>query len=268
VDAPTGITSGMPKVDSVTGGWQPSDLIILAARPGMGKTALALAWIQSAAEDGTPVLFFSMEMSKEQCFGRMVGRATRIQHKAFRGHMSDEEKERLMSNSASDLLELPIFVDDTPAQNINTMRAKAKLWSAQHPSGLIVADYLQLANAGRDNKVHDVTDVSEGFKAMAKENNVPVIALSQLSRKVEERAVKVPMLSDLRESGGIEQAADAVLFIYRPSYYGLEQDPQGNHVLPNYAELDFAKHRNGALDTLALSFYGEHMDWRDETKYQ
>lgn len=255
----SGVQSGFTELDRITSGWQKSDLIIVAARPGMGKTAFVLSLTRNAAISfKKPVAVFSLEMSSVQLVQRMISSETAISSEKLRkGALENEEWQNLVSMTGK-LSEAPIYIDDTPALSIFDLRSKCRRLKAMHDVQLIIIDYLQLMRADVDsksgNREQEISAISRSLKAIAKELNVPIIALSQLSRAVETRGTsKRPQLSDLRESGAIEQDADMVLFIYRPEYYGLEYDEQNNPT-KGMAELIIAKHRNGALDTVKLKF--------------
>ncbi|TAH43762.1 MAG: replicative DNA helicase [Bacteroidetes bacterium] len=255
----SGVQSGFTGLDRITSGWQKSDLIIIAARPGMGKTALVLSLTRNAAISfERPVAVFSLEMSSVQLVQRMISSETAIpSDKLRKGDLDKAEWNNLFSLTVK-LSAAPIYIDDTPALSIFDLRSKCRRLKAQHNVELIIIDYLQLMRAEVDtksgNREQEISMISRSLKAIAKELNVPIIALSQLSRAVETRgSSKRPQLSDLRESGAIEQDADMVLFIYRPEYYGLEFD-ENNMSTKGIAELIIAKHRNGALDTVKLKF--------------
>ena len=255
----TGVPSGFTNLDRVTSGWQPSDLIIVAARPGMGKTSYTLALARNAAmEFNKGVAFFSLEMSSVQLVQRLISMEAEIPGSKLRnGQLEDYEWQQL--NSAIEKLgEAPIFIDDTPGINVFELRAKCRRLKMQHDIQMVIIDYLQLMTGGGDNKngnrEQEISMISRSLKGLAKELNVPVIALSQLSRAVETRGgAKRPQLSDLRESGAIEQDADIVSFIYRPEYYQILEDEEGNS-LKDVGEIIIAKHRNGALETVKLKF--------------
>jgi len=239
----------------MTGGWQNSDMVIIAARPGMGKTAFTLSLAKNAAEYGKGVAIFSLEMANKQLVQRLISMEAHINGKSLRnGKMSDDEWKRL-HDAVNTLSDMPIFIDDTPAINIFELRAKCRRLKKNHDISMIVIDYLQLMSAGvknGGNREQEISSISRALKGLAKELNVPVIALSQLSRAVETRGGdKKPVLSDLRESGAIEQDADIVTFIYRPGYYEMENDFDTPKDL---AEIIIAKHRNGALGTVELKF--------------
>ncbi len=255
----SGVQSGFTNLDRITSGWQKSDLVIIAARPGMGKTAFVLSLTRNAAINfKRPVAVFSLEMSSIQLVQRMISSETAIpSDKLRKGDLDQAEWNNLVSMTGK-LSDAPIFIDDTPALSIFDLRSKCRRLKAQHNIDLIIIDYLQLMRAEVDhrggNREQEISLISRSLKAIAKELNVPIIALSQLSRAVETRgSSKRPQLSDLRESGAIEQDADMVLFIYRPEYYGLEYDEE-NISTKGVAELIIAKHRNGALDTVKLKF--------------
>lgn len=256
----SGVQSGFTSLDRITSGWQKSDLIIIAARPGMGKTALVLSLTRNAAIGfKRPVAVFSLEMSSVQLVQRMISSETGIPSEKLRKGSLDKTEWNNLVSLTGDLSAAPIYIDDTPALSIFDLRSKCRRLKAQHNVELIIIDYLQLMRAEVDtksgNREQEISMISRSLKAIAKELNVPIIALSQLSRAVETRTAssKRPQLSDLRESGAIEQDADMVLFIYRPEYYGLDYD-ENNMPTKGTAELIIAKHRNGALDTVKLKF--------------
>jgi replicative DNA helicase len=257
----TGVPTGFVELDRLTSGWQPSDLIIVAARPGMGKTSFTLALARNAALDfGKPVAFFSLEMSNLQLVQRLISLESEISGSKLRnGKLEDYEWQQLHS-SIEKMSDMKIFIDDTPGINIFELRAKCRRLKMQHDIQMIIIDYLQLMTGGGENKGNreqEISMISRSLKGLAKELSVPVIALSQLSRAVETRGgAKRPQLSDLRESGAIEQDADIVSFIYRPEYYQILEDEEGNS-LKNVAEIIVAKHRNGATDTVKLKFISE-----------
>ncbi len=257
-DGLTGVPTGFTDLDRLTSGWQSSDLIIVAARPGMGKTSFTLALAKNAAMDfEKPVALFSLEMSNVQLVQRLISLEAEIPGSKMRnGNLEDYEWQQLHS-AIEKMSEVPIFIDDTPGINIFELRAKCRRLKMQHDIQMVVIDYLQLMTGKTDkggNREQEISGISRALKGLAKELNVPVIALSQLSRAVESRGgSKRPMLSDLRESGAIEQDADIVSFIYRPEYYGILEDEEGNS-LKGTAEIIVAKHRNGALDTVKLKW--------------
>lgn len=255
----TGVPTGFNDLDKVTSGWQKSDLVILAARPGMGKTAFVLSMARNAAVDfKQSIAFFSLEMSSSQLVTRLVAAEAELDiSKLRKGNLSKEEWEQLYSKVKT-LEDAPIFIDDTPAINILELRAKCRKLKQQHDVKLIIIDYLQLMSGGdKENKFgggsreQEISTISRGLKRIAKELNVPVIALSQLNRSVENRGGdKIPQLSDLRESGAIEQDADMVMFIYRSQYYNKTQETENKE----HATLKIAKHRNGELTDVQLRF--------------
>lgn len=259
----SGVPSGFHKLDKLTSGWQPSDLIIIAARPGMGKTALTLSMARNIAVDhNIPVAFFSLEMSSVQLITRLISSETHLNSEKLRtGNLEKYEWEQL-NVKVKGLEKAPLFIDDTPSLSIFDLRAKARRLSSQHGIKLIVVDYLQLMTAGGSqkggNREQEISTISRNLKALAKELNIPVIALSQLSRAVETRGgSKRPLLSDLRESGAIEQDADIVSFIYRPEYYKIDEWDDDEHTpTAGQAEFIVAKHRNGGLDEIRLKFIG------------
>ena len=258
----SGIPSGFTKVDELTAGWQPTDLIIVAARPAMGKTAFTLSMARNIAVNSKiPVAFFSLEMSSIQLITRLIASETGISSDKLRtGKLNVEDFERL-NTKTQELLEAPLYIDDTPSLSIFDLRAQARRMVSKYGVKIIFIDYLQLmtantTNKGAGNREQEISTISRNLKALAKELNLPVIALSQLSRNVESRpGHKRPQLSDLRESGAIEQDADIVTFLYRPSYYNLETwDDSAQTPTENQAEFIVAKHRNGGLDNIRLQF--------------
>lgn len=253
-----GVPSGFTELDRITAGWQKSDLVVLAARPGMGKTAFVLSMARNAAvRFNRPVAIFSLEMSSLQLVNRLIASEAELDaEKLKKGNLADHEWEQLNAK-VKDLATAPLFIDDTPALSIFELRAKCRRLKAQHDVQMIIIDYLQLMTAGGDgrgNREQEISSISRSLKSIAKELEVPVIALSQLSRAVETRGgEKRPQLSDLRESGAIEQDADMVIFIYRPEYYGLTEDASGQQVT-GMGYIIVAKHRNGALGDVPLRF--------------
>jgi replicative DNA helicase len=260
----SGIPSGFTKLDRLTSGWQESDLIIVAARPGMGKTALTLSMARNiAVNNNIPVAFFSLEMSSVQLITRLISSETGLSSEKLRtGKLEKHEWEQL-NVKVKTLEKAPLFIDDTPSLSIFDLRAKARRLASQYGIKLIVIDYLQLMTAGGSqkgggNREQEISTISRNLKALAKELSIPVIALSQLSRAVETRGgSKRPLLSDLRESGAIEQDADIVSFIYRPEYYKIDEWDDDDHTpTEGQAEFIVAKHRNGGLDSIRLKFIG------------
>lgn len=277
----SGVPSGFNKLDQLTSGWQQSDLIILAARPGMGKTAFVMSMAKNMAIDfNIPVAIFSLEMSSVQLITRMISSETGISSDKLRkGNLETYEWEAL-NVKVKNLSKAPIFIDDTPSLSVFDLRAKARRLVSQHGVKMVIIDYLQLMTAGSNtkgtgNREQEISMISRNLKALAKELSVPVIALSQLSRAVETRGgSKRPLLSDLRESGAIEQDADIVSFIYRPEYYGLtEWDDEERTPCEGQAEFIVAKHRNGGLENIKIKFIGRlakftDMDEGFETEFQ
>ena len=257
----TGVPSGFASLDKLTYGWQQTDLIVLAARPSVGKTAFALNLARNAAlhpTKPTTVAFFSLEMSAGQLVQRILSAESEIWlEKIARGKLEEHEMKQLYARGIQRLAKAPIFIDDTPALNIFELRAKCRRLKNKHNIGLVLIDYLQLMSGTSDNKnsnrEQEISNISRNLKALAKELNIPIVALSQLSREVEKRkeGAKIPQLSDLRESGAIEQDADMVMFLYRPEYYDITANEMGES---NKGEthIRIAKHRNGALDTIKL----------------
>jgi replicative DNA helicase len=257
----SGVPSGFTKLDKVTNGFQPTDLIIIAARPSVGKTAFALNLARNAAmhpTKPTAVGVFSLEMSNAQLVQRLLSAQSGIMmEKISRGQMADYEMEQLYAKGVKALTDAPIYLDDTPSLNIFELRAKVRRMVSQHKVGMIIIDYLQLMTGGGENRnmnrEQEISGISRALKGLAKELNIPVIALSQLNRAVEGRKEgnKIPQLSDLRESGAIEQDADMVVFLYRPEYYEITQNEHGESN-KGTTVVKIAKHRNGALETINL----------------
>ena len=259
-DGVTGTPTGFSELDALTGGWQRSDLIILAARPGMGKTAFSLALAKNAAlQYGRAVAFFTLEMSSLQLVQRLIAMEANLDNQKLRNAKLDDHDWIKLHQALERLGEAKMFIDETPALNVFELRAKCRRLKTNHDIDLIVIDYLQLMSASgkdnRGNREQEISSISRALKGLAKELNVPVIALSQLSRAVETRGTKRPVLSDLRESGAIEQDADIVTFLYRPDYYDGEADPM---LPPGLTEVIVSKHRNGALKTVNLRFVKEY----------
>jgi replicative DNA helicase len=258
-DEISGVPSGFTSLDRITYGWQPTDLIILAARPSVGKTAFALNLARNAAMHPTKpqaVGFFSLEMSAAQLVQRILSAESEIKmEKISRGKLEDYEYQQLHSKGIKKLETAPIYIDDTAALNIFEFRAKARRLVNKHNVKIIIIDYLQLMSGSGDrnsNREQEISNISRSLKALAKELNIPIIALSQLSRAVETRKEsKMPQLSDLRESGAIEQDADMVMFIYRPEYYEVMSNEMGEST-QGETHIRIAKHRNGSLDLVKL----------------
>jgi len=274
------VPSGFTDLDRITSGWQRSDLIIIAARPGMGKTAFVLSLARNAAvRFKKPVAFFSLEMSSVQLVNRLISSETEISsEKLRRGDLNPVEWQQLNSKIA-ELTKAPIYIDDTPALNIFELRAKCRRLRAEKNIEMIVIDYLQLMGSEGNNRngtrEQEISQISRSLKSLSKELNIQILALSQLSRAVETRgASKRPQLSDLRESGAIEQDADMVMFIYRPEYYNILETENGDSAV-NLAQIIVAKNRNGALKDVNLKFishltrftdFEQHFDFADETE--
>ena len=260
----TGLSTGYTKLDDYTSGWQPSDLVIIAGRPAMGKTSFALSLAKNIAVDlQEPIAFFSLEMSNVQLVNRLISNVCEISgKKILNGQLDDEEWSRL-DKSISALQNAPIYIDDTPGMSIFELRTKARRLVREKGVKIIMIDYLQLMNASGarfGSRQEEVSTISRSLKGLAKELNIPVLALSQLNRTVESRdglEGKRPQLSDLRESGAIEQDADMVLFVHRPEYYRLFQDEKGND-LRGKAQIIIAKHRKGSTGDVLLNFKGEY----------
>ncbi|MSS70148.1 MAG: replicative DNA helicase [Candidatus Latescibacteria bacterium] len=266
----SGLTTGYRELDELTAGLQPSDLIIVAGRPSMGKTAFGLCVARNVAvKEKVPVGVFSLEMSEQQIAQRLLCAESRVDsHRLRTGRLSDDEWMRLAAWS-SKLVEAPIFIDDTPGISVLEMRAKARRLKAEHGVGLIIVDYLQLVTTHDriDNREQEIAKISRSLKALAKELNTPMIACAQLSRAVETRGGdKRPILSDLRESGSIEQDADVVMFLYRPEVYGVKDD-QGNEQ-EGVAEVIIGKQRNGPLGSVFLTWLSEYGRFEDPEMYR
>lgn len=274
-----GVTSGLKNLDDYLGGFHNSDLIILAGRPSMGKTALATSLAFNSAKahlekrvEGAGVLFFSLEMSAEQLATRLLSAEAQVaSEKIRRGELNNDSFERFIEISRN-LENMNLFIDDTPALSVSSLRTRARRLKRQHDIGFIIIDYLQLLTTGRhggDNRVNEISEISRSLKAIAKELNVPIIALSQLSRAVEQRDDKRPQLADLRESGSIEQDADVVMFVFREEYYLSRKEPDQEDVkkytewseklqkVANTAEVIIGKQRHGPVGTVRLHFDGK-----------
>ncbi|NOZ47265.1 MAG: replicative DNA helicase [Chlorobi bacterium] len=271
-DGLSGVPSGFSGIDRITSGWQKSDLVIIAGRPSMGKTAFVLTMARNMAVDyNKSVAIFSLEMSSIQLVNRLIVSETELaSEKIKNGRLENYEWEQL-DYKIKKLVDAPVYIDDTPAISIFEVRAKARRLKAKNDIQLIVIDYLQLMTMGGDSRgssrEQEVSTISRSLKAIAKELNIPIVALSQLNRSVETRGGdKRPQLSDLRESGAIEQDADMVLFVHRPEYYRIDVDEDGNS-LKGIAELIIAKHRNGAVGSVKLKFQSEFAKFSDLDTY-
>jgi len=260
-----GVPTGFRDLDKILAGLQRSDLFILAARPSMGKTALALNLAHNVAtKSGEPVLLFSLEMSKEQLVDRLLAMESGVDAWALRtGNLTDSDFEKI-GQAMGTLGEAPIFIDDSPGITVSDLRTKSRREAHKRPIGLIIIDYLQLMSGGgrynEGNRVQEISEISRGIKGIARELNVPVIALSQLSRSVESRSPQIPQLADLRESGSIEQDADVVAFMYREDYYKPDTERR------NITDILIKKHRNGPVGTVELYFDKEHQRFRSLDK--
>ncbi len=252
-EAITGVPTGFIDFDKMTAGFQPADLIILAGRPSMGKTALALNMAQHAAlRAQTSVALFSLEMSAEQLVMRMLTSEARVDASRLRGGFLKDSDWPKLAKAAGALAEAPVYIDDTGALTILEMRAKSRRLQAEKGLGLIIVDYLQLMHGRAESREREISEISRGLKALAKELSIPVMALSQLNRSLEQRQDKRPMLSDLRESGAIEQDADVICFVYRDEYYNEESEQKGE------AEIIIGKQRNGPTGTVHVRFMNEY----------
>ena len=254
------VPTGFPDLDQLLGGLQRADLIILAARPSLGKSTLALDIARNASSHGTIVGIFSLEMSREQLAYRLISAEAQVDSHRLRMNVITEREQQRVINAVGALSDLPIFIDDSPLQTIVEIRSKARRLHLERGLDLLVVDYIQLMQGGsrQDNRVQEMSDISRALKGMARDLNVPVLAISQLSRAVEQRTSHRPQLSDLRDSGSIEQDADVVAFIYRDDVYVTEEEWGRQHPTESYpkniAEIIVAKHRNGPLGTLNLFF--------------
>ncbi|MDX2190371.1 MAG: replicative DNA helicase [Bacteroidota bacterium] len=268
-DGLTGVPSGFTALDRLTSGWQKSDLVIIAARPAMGKTAFVLSTIRNAAVDhGKACVIFSLEMSSVQLMLRLISAESEIESEKIKKGTLEEYQWVQMTQKVTKLSNSKLFIDDTPALSVLELRAKCRRLKAQHNIELIVIDYLQLMHAdsvgkGSGNREQEIAYISRSLKGLAKELEVPVIALSQLSRATETRGgSKIPQLSDLRESGSIEQDADMVMFLYRPEYYGLTEDEDGTPA-QGVGHVIVAKHRNGPVDKVKLRYISKFTKFAD-----
>lgn len=265
-DGLSGVPSGFTAIDRITSGWQKTDLVIVAARPSMGKTAFVLSMARNmAVEHNKSVAVFSLEMSSIQLVNRLIAAETELGNDKLKtGRLENYEWEHL-NRKISALENAPVFIDDTPALSIFEFRAKCRRLKMQHDIQVVIVDYLQLMTSGmegRGSREQEVSTISRSLKAIAKELDIPILALSQLNRSVESREGKRPQLSDLRESGAIEQDADIVMFIHRPEYFGITEDESGNSLL-GMAEIIIAKHRNGATGDVHLAFKKELAKFSD-----
>jgi replicative DNA helicase len=273
-DHVTGVPTGYLDLDRMTAGFQPGDLIIIAGRPSMGKTAFALNVAQHAAihaDPLRPVVVFSLEMSKEQLVMRLLCSEARVDASRIRtGNLTDGDWPRL-TKGADRLSKASVFIDDTPAITVLEMRSKARRLKAEHNIGMVVVDYLQLMR-GRENsesRQQEISDISRSLKALAKELSIPVVALSQLNRSLESRTDKRPMMSDLRESGAIEQDADVIMFVYREAVYCekcKKRDGSCDEDHEKAAEIIIGKQRNGPIGTVNLTFMGEYTKFENAAK--
>ena len=265
----TGVTTGYTELDEITAGLQSSDMIILASRPSMGKTALTLCMARNAAVKGsTPVLYFSLEMSTQQLALRLLCAEARVNsHRLRTGNLSDFELDKLV-NWTGKLSEAPLYIDDTPAISVMELRAKARRAKSEYNIGLIIVDYLQLMTTSENfgSREQEIANISRSLKALAKELDIPLIACAQLSRAVESRTDKRPQLSDLRESGSLEQDADVVMFLFRPEVYGIV-DEEGN-TQEGEAEIILGKQRNGPIGSVFLTFLSECLCFEEPEIYR
>lgn len=264
-DLVTGVTTGFYNLDKMTAGLQPTDLIIIAARPSMGKTAFTLNLaVNAALESDTPVVFYSLEMGMDQLMVRMLATVAGVDMNKLRtGRGIDNDDWGRLHYAADVLGKAPIYIDDSPSLSTLDLRARTRRLKAEKNIGMVVVDYLQLMRSSRktDSRELEISDISRNLKALAKELHIPVVALSQLNRKVEERADKRPMLSDLRESGAIEQDADVIMFIYRDAVYNKKEDRADIHS----AEIIIGKQRNGSVGTAQLQYNGQFTRFENPT---
>lgn len=271
----TGVPTGFTDLDTMTAGMQPSDLVIIAGRPSMGKTAFILNIVENAglrAEPQVPTLVFSLEMSKEQLVQRMLCSVSRVDASRLRtGHLVDSDWGKL-TDGAGKLSDAPIFIDDTPAITVLELRAKARRLKAERNLGLVVVDYLQLMQGhNSESRQQEISEISRSLKALAKELNIPVIALSQLNRSLENRTDKRPIMADLRESGAIEQDADVIMFIYREAVYCEDCKSRDRTCEKGHekdAEIVIGKQRNGPIGTVHLTFQGQFTRFENQSKRQ
>jgi replicative DNA helicase len=255
----SGIPTGIRVIDGVLGGHQPADLIYIAARPGMGKTAYALSVILNIAQKGKPVAFFSLEMSRAQIVYRLASMLSGINAEILAKHRLDRDMKIKYYQTVDQLNALPIYIDDNAALSVHELKTRVRTLREKFKVEAVFIDYVQLIAAAKNktaNREQEVSAISRGLKLIAKENNIPVIALAQLSRSLETRGDKRPMLSDLRDSGSLEQDADVVCFLYREDYYNKEAQT-------NSAEFIIAKHRNGRTGYVPVNFTPETMHYTD-----
>ncbi len=265
----SGVPSGFSELDRMTSGWQKSDLIIIAARPAMGKTAFVLTLARNTAVlNRKPVAIFSLEMSAVQIATRLLASESQVSSDKIRGGRLDEEEKSRINNSLNVLSEAPIFIDDTPALSVFELRTKCRRLKQKNNIELVVIDYMQLMSSSSDTagtREQEISSISRAVKALAKELDVPILCLSQLSRNVEKRPGNArPQLSDLRESGSIEQDADIVVFLYRPEYYKIEPE----NGIPGSSEILIAKHRNGPIGTVHLKFVEDFALFKDIESFE
>jgi replicative DNA helicase len=257
-DGLSGIPSGFTDLDRITSGWQKTDMVVLAARPSMGKTAFVLSMARNmAVEHKAPIAFFSLEMSALQLVNRLIIAETKLGSEKIKNGRLKEDEWVQLHQKLSSLEGAPLYIDDTPALSVFEFRAKCRRLKMKYNIGCVIVDYLQLMTTGADiraSREQEVSNISRSLKAIAKELDITIITLSQLNRSVESREGRRPQLSDLRESGAIEQDADIVCFIHRPEYYGITQDQNGEDLPNGYTEIIIAKHRNGATGELHLHF--------------
>lgn len=257
---PSGVSTGLKELNRLTGGWQKSDLIIIASRPGMGKTSLMLKFAVSAAKERVPVCLYSLEMSEERLTDNLLLSLCKVEKDKYKNGWMSEDDWKDLHYAQTVLNDLPIYIDPNPTVSMRYVKANSKVMQQNGKCGIIMLDYLQLADVSTDeknrNREQEIAKASRQAKIIAKELNVPVILLCQLNRNAEARTDKKPQLSDLRESGAIEQDADIVMFPYRPEYYGIIEDSDGNSVR-GVGKLIFAKHRDGGLEDIKFRYNPE-----------
>ncbi|MBI2619325.1 MAG: replicative DNA helicase [Ignavibacteriales bacterium] len=266
----TGVPAGFTELDNLTGGFQKSDMVVIAGRPSQGKTALVLSLARNASViHNVPIGFFSLEMSTQQLVMRLICAEARVDAHSVRTGRLPEDEWRKLSTSVGRLYKAKIFIDDTPALTVLELRAKARRLKAEHSVGMVVVDYLQLMQGPKNaqSREQEISTISRSLKALAKELEIPVVALSQLNRAVEARGDKRPLLADLRESGAIEQDADVVVFVHRPEMFGIEKDEDGNST-EGMAELIVGKQRNGPTGTVRLAFIKNYARFENLTRFR
>jgi replicative DNA helicase len=267
----TGVPSAFTELDNITGGFQKSDLIVVAGRPSQGKTALVLSIARNASIlHDIPVGFFSLEMSSQQLVLRLICAEARVDAHSVRTGRLPEDEWRKLSTSIGKLYKAKILIDDTPALSALEIRAKSRRLKVEHNVGMIIVDYLQLMQGPKNaqSREQEISSISRSLKALAKELNIPVVALSQLNRALELRGDKRPVLADLRESGAIEQDADVVIFVHRPEMFGIDIDPETKEPTEGMAELIIGKQRNGPTGAVRLAFIKQYARFENLTRFR